>query len=284
MYTQPITRSHHAAIVIAIDRSGSMAESITSDFTSKSKAEWVCDVVNTILFELIEHARRLDGIHYYYDVAVIGYSGRGVEPLLGNGWFTPITQLAELEPKISIREVKRSTPSGELTSLRVQHKEWIEPAAEGTTPMYEALCEIYHNVKEWCEEPSHLESFPPIIFNITDGEASDCNPDSLIDVSESIRSLSTSDGGALLLNCHIASCNDSEGVIFPSTKRELGENKYAQMLYHASSVMPKIFAPFISQLKGCKEHSKFVGMSFNSSIHELLSMLNIGSISLPTHN
>ena len=75
MYTQSITRTHRTAIILAIDGSGSMAEKIRFRNRQMTKAEAVATITNGMLFELIERARRSDGVRDYYDIAVIGYSG-----------------------------------------------------------------------------------------------------------------------------------------------------------------------------------------------------------------
>ena len=75
MYTQSITRTHRTAIILAIDGSGSMAEKIRFRNRQMTKAEAVATITNDMLFELIERARRSDGVRDYYDIAVIGYSG-----------------------------------------------------------------------------------------------------------------------------------------------------------------------------------------------------------------
>ena len=52
-----------------------MAESILFRGLRLTKAEAVAGITNDLLFELVERARRSDGIRDYYDIAVIGYSG-----------------------------------------------------------------------------------------------------------------------------------------------------------------------------------------------------------------
>ena len=75
MYTQSITRNHRTAFILAIDGSGSMAESILFRGRCMTKAEAVATITNDLLFELVERARRSDGVRDYYDIAVVGYSG-----------------------------------------------------------------------------------------------------------------------------------------------------------------------------------------------------------------
>lgn len=71
--------------------------------------------------------------------------------------------------------------------------------------MYEALLYVHDLVEAWCRRPEHRESFPPLVFNITDGEASDSDEEELAQIAGRIRSLGTDDGRALLVNIHLAS-------------------------------------------------------------------------------
>ena len=75
MYTQSSTRRHRTAVLLAIDGAGAMAEEIRFRGLTSTKAEAVATITNGLLFELIERARRSDGIRDYYDIAVVGYSG-----------------------------------------------------------------------------------------------------------------------------------------------------------------------------------------------------------------
>jgi hypothetical protein len=65
MYTQSITRNHRTAFILAIDGSGSMAESILFRGRCMTKAEAVATITNDLLFELVERARRSDGAVTY---------------------------------------------------------------------------------------------------------------------------------------------------------------------------------------------------------------------------
>ena len=39
--------------------------------------------------------------------------------------------------------------------------------------MYEMFTAVTALAERWCGEPQNAESFPPIVFNITDGELTD---------------------------------------------------------------------------------------------------------------
>lgn len=281
MYQASITRQHRTAFVLLLDHSGSMAEPLPKE-VGRTKAEAVSEIANTLLYELVERARRSEGVRNYYDVAVVGYSGRGVKSLLDpHEWFIPISRLAKLQPEMKSRWVKRPHPAGGEVMQQVTRPEWVKPCAEGTTPLYEALCEVRMELERWCREPQHRESFPPVVFHITDGEASDADPTSLREVCRHIRSLGTADGEVLLINCHLSSHPLTESVLFPSTEEALGESRYGRLLYDCSSSMPGCFDEEIRELKQGKERGPFRGMCFNSSPHEVMLLLNIGSISNP---
>lgn len=279
MYSQSITRKHRMAFVLLLDRSGSMAEPLPGE-ERRTKAEAVSEIANLLLFELVERARRSDGVHNYYDVAVVGYSGRGVESLLDEKeWFVPINRVAYLNHTMKSQWVKVPHPQGGELMQRVVRREWIAPGAEGATPLYEALCELHRELEVWCREPHHQASFPPLIFHITDGEASDADPESLREVCRRIRSLGTADGEVLLVNCHLSSRAVTSSVLFPESEEALGESRYGRLLYACSSPMPQIFEEGIRALKGADAEGPFRGMCFNSSPHEVMLLLNIGSVS-----
>ena len=85
MYKAKITREHRTAFIILCDRSGSMAEETRFGGQVMRKAEAVACIINMLLGELIHRSRRDDGIRDYFDIAVLGYSGSGVQPLLPAG-------------------------------------------------------------------------------------------------------------------------------------------------------------------------------------------------------
>ena len=284
MYTQSITRTHRTAFILLIDGSGSMSERIRFAGRAMSKSEAVTDITNGLLFELIERARRNDGVRDYYDIAVLGYSGNDeVYSLLpGTQPMHSVTELAALEPQVRRRTIECRQPDGSIALREVPTPVWVEATAAGQTPMYEAMRQARDLAAAWCAHPAHAGSFPPTIFNITDGEATDCSEEELIAISEQIRTLGTSDGKVLLLNIHIAADDTQRTVFFPSEEETDLPNRYASTLYRASSVMPAIFNEAIREAKGPGALPPFRGMSYNASLDELIAMLNIGSISVKT--
>ena len=144
MYTQSITRSRRTAFFLAIDCSGSMAEPIRFRGRPTTKAEAVASVANGLLFELIERARRSDGVRNYYDIAVLGYSGDDeVSSLLpGDRDTLSVTELAAVRPDVRRETVECRLPDGGIALRELPVPVWIEPRAAGQTPMCEALRRI----------------------------------------------------------------------------------------------------------------------------------------------
>lgn len=281
MYTQSITRLHRTALVIAIDCSGSMVEELIFNSRKISKADAVAEVTNRLLFELIERARRSDGVRNYYDIAVVGYSGEGVYHMLGNGDnFISIDKLADLEVETQTLTSEYKLPNGDITLRKSKIPCWVKPSAQGKTPMFEALLYIRKLLLGWVSKSCNVDSFPPIVFNITDGEASDGDDKELLSMCEQIKSLKTADGNVLLINIQIASSETNQSVVFPTFDEANYTNRYAELLYNCSSEMPEVMNSAIMEMKNCDSTPPFRGVSYNASIVELLTMLNIGSISV----
>lgn len=283
MYTNNITRQQRTAFILLVDGSGSMGEEISFRGIRTSKAKAVSMVTNELLFELIERARRTEGIRDYYDIAVWGYSGNDeVASLLeGGDEMISVEELATRPVQMIRQSIELKLPDGSSALREVQTPEWIKPKAEGKTPMIEALRTARDLTARWIAREEHRNSFPPILFNITDGEATDGSAEELAYVARQIHALHTTDGNVLFINIHIGT-GDERTLFFPSADEPLPLNHHARTLYEASSVMPACFEEAIRAVKGAGAMPPFRGMSFNASAAELVAMLNIGSISVKT--
>lgn len=281
MYEQEITGRHRTAFVIAVDRSLSMSEKMFTECgRTVSKAEAVARAVNDLIAELENRAVRDGAVRNYYDISVLGYQQSGVEWLLGGGRrLVPVSELRRYAPERCRVLTERRTHTGESVLREVFADRWIEPFAGGCTPMYEAFWETGRLVGEWCSDPHNAGSFPPTVINITDGEASDCDPDQLRAASREIRRHATSDGNALLLNVHITSGEEPRTLLFP-TPDEVGDDRYASLLADCSSFMPSAFNDVVSAMRRDDVPPPYIAMGYNASPKELFAMLNIGSRSV----
>ena len=267
MYCSRITRAATSAFVLLIDQSGSMQERVIFNGSSMTKAEAVALAANTLLAELVNRSRREEGVRDYFEVAALGYSGRGIYPLLngknskGPLRMIAISQLAAINTPVRSYLRERELPDGRSMITTSARRFWIEPHAEGNTPMFKALESARSLVQRWCNAPGHKNSFPPVVINITDGEASDAPAEKLLDAAARIRSASTSDGNALLLNIHITTGGDGTPIIFPSSAGQLGETGYGRLLFDMSSQLPECYNASVAALKREERQPGGVGIS-----------------------
>lgn len=269
-----------------------MDEKMTFGRSVMTKAEAVAMVTNMLIRELVNRCRREEGVFDYFDIAAIGYSQDGAEMLLGSPErFAKPSELAMSPCRKRTLTRERILPNGNSIISSDELAYWIEPKAEGSTPMRSALEQALLLAGRWCRKPANAASYPPTIFNITDGEASDGDHETLNNIASRIKSLGTDDGNVLLININLAAGSDTGTVIFPASADELPLSKYSRMLYEMSSPMPAEYNEAIIRLRGGQgagasggqsggQGGVFRGMSFNTSVAGLISMLNVGSRSI----
>jgi len=237
-----------------------------------SKAIEAARVVNRFLAELTIQCAKAEGIRDYYQVAVLGY-GRGVASAFGGELSTGnlhlISQIGD--NPIRLDEVRKKVSDGagglveEVTDIPV----WVEAKADGMTPMCQALATTRDILGRWVTE--HPDSFPPIVVNVTDGEANDGDP---LPTAQSLRGVHTNDGSVLLFNCHLSSKRGPQ-VQFPETSDGLLD-VYAAKLFDMSSEL----AP--PQLEAARAEQFVVvpgsrGFMFNAEIADLVKFIDIGT-------
>ena len=283
MYQQTITHNHRTAIIILVDCSTSMLLPTRMPSMTTTKAKAVAFICNYMIDELIERATRRSKVHNYYDVAVLGYASQNVRSMLatGNNDFIAIDRLAEMRPKPKTTFLFQERPDGMETSAPFTIHEWITPTAGGSTPMYEALTYVYELIDKWCKNPDNRDSFPPIIFHITDGKCNDAEIDDLVDIAQKITATGTNDGNTLMYNIHLSSdITQKYGEIFPSDETFTTNDNGKLTLFKISSLLPASLEPFIAELLHLKNKGPYRGVAFNASLCDLISIMNIGSESI----
>ena len=281
MYSQEITRRHRAAIVIAIDQSCSMGGQMLLKGGELTKAEVVSMVTGRLIDELIMRSCRDGSYRHYYDIALLGYSGDEIYPLFGREIkFYPITSLAEQEVERVAYTLDYNTLNKGVIPLHDQVSQWVKPSAKGATPMCKMINTVTALVSEWCSKEENKDSFPPLVFNITDGEASDANYDMLRSAASRLRNTGTSDGKTLFMNIHISSESNRAPIVFPGALEVPIEIHHAHLLMDMSSVLPEQLHPYIGTCRTHISQPPYIAMSYNASMSELVLMLNIGSRSL----
>lgn len=135
-------------------------------------------------------------------------------------------------------------------------------------------------VEQWCNSESYRQSYPPTIFNISDGEATDATDDQLRGIANRIKGLATLDGGVQLVNINLVKTAEECSLLFPSSVEELPEERYARLLFDMSSTMPERCTADILRVRPEAKSGPFRAMSYNTTVSDVVSMLNIGTISL----
>lgn len=283
-YSARITRKTPSAFVFMLDLSGSMAEQVTFNGETLSKASAVAGLINNTLAELVNRCRREEGYRDYLDIAVIGYGGDRVWSLLPEGNSHPVFRKPDELAYAPVDVVKtfrqRTLPDGTQAMSATENKAWVKPLALGKTPMFGAFEQTYKLLYDWTRRHADEACFPPVVINISDGEATDAEDHELLSVAEKLRQLHTADGPVLLMNIYIGTENNGQAVLFPASADELPDTPYARLLFGMSSPMPAIYRDRIAETTGSPVADTCRGMSYNTSMTDLVSLLNIGSLSV----
>lgn len=271
VYQAQITRANPTCIVLLIDQSGSMRDPFGGDQAAR-KADFVAEVVNHTIHDLIIRCTKTEEIRSYYYVSVIGY-GRSVGscfsgPLM-NRLIAPINEVAEYPARVETRLKKVSDWAGGVVEQSVRTPVWLDPAADGATPMCQAFSLVRDIVKGWLGE--HPRGFPPTVLHLTDGESSDGNP---VALGQELMSLGTDDGQVLVFNCHV-SARPERKIEYPTTALELPD-EFARTLFEVSSRLPENFLNAARQL-GVSAAEESRGFVFNADPSSVVQFYEIGT-------
>lgn len=264
MYTQPIDRHHPGCIMLLVDQSTSMHE--TFGGSGQSKAVTLALAVNRLVRNLVLQCQRGEEVRDYYHVGILGY-GNTVGPAFGGSLhgqqLVPISDIAD-HP---LRMATDSLPG--RPDLSVELPVWIDSLANGGTPMTKAIDLAGSMVVDWAND--HLDSFPPIVVNISDGEATDGDPRS---IATQLRDIRTTDGNLLLFNVNLSS-EALRAIEYPSSPVGL-PNPYAVGLFEMSSELtPYMMA--VARGMDLPVASGARGFVFNADAAKLSEFLDVGT-------
>lgn len=273
-YIAEISRSNPSCFLFLLDQSNSMNEEFITNDGKKSKAQGVADVINRSLQTLVAKCTKSSGIFDYYYVGVFGYSGMGVKSALTEGPFAnkdivPVSLIGNYPSRVERRTKRVSDGKGGFLEKKMSVPVWVEPSYGGVTPMCAAFQRAYEIVKRFLLE--HPDCFPPIVINITDGEASDGDP---CEFGRRLTDLRSTDGNVLLFNLHISS-SSKQSIQFPSSAEGLPDD-YAQKLFSISSPLTSYMVKVVSD-EGGSVTSSSRGFSFNADFTALLRFMEIGT-------
>ncbi len=241
-YSREISRDNKACILFLLDQSYSMVEPLGN--SNKRKCDELASAVNGWLLNMAIRASGDAGIRDWMDVGVIGYrTDQSAQPIiqpimqgqLANRPLVSITDIGNNPARIDTATQRiHDEETGEVMEVPTDTPVWVDPYAEGSTPM----CHVFHYahgiLSQWIN--AHPGSFPPIVIHITDGESQDGDA---IPYADAVKALATSDGNVLLFNCHL-SMSAVEPFVFPNTDQGLPDD-LARVLFHMSSPLPDPF-------------------------------------------
>jgi hypothetical protein len=271
-YQADISRVNPGCFLFLIDQSGSMEDPWGGAEGGGSKAEALSLILNRLLTDLVIKCSKDEGVRDYFDVAVLTY-GNAVQPGLGGSLagqvLVPVSKLADAPVRVEDRRQRVPDGAGGLVEQTVKFPVWFDPHAKGGTPMCQALRQGRDILADWVR--SHPDAFPPIVFNITDGEATDGDP---APAAAALRDIATSDGHALLFNVHLSS-HRGRPLEFPDSETDLPDT-YARLLYGMSSPLPPHLQAE-ARAEGFRISEASRGFVFNADAVAVIRFLDIGT-------
>ncbi|MBO0840923.1 MAG: hypothetical protein J2O49_08910, partial [Sciscionella sp.] len=167
--------------------------------------------------------------------------------------------------------VQRRVPDGAggVVEVTQQMPVWVDPTADGATPMVGAFTQAEPVVAAWCA--AHPTSFPPIVINVTDGASTDGDPSQ---IAARIRDLRTDDGAALVFNLHLSGLV-GQPVVFPDSAVALPAHN-AHTLFEMSSELPAAMLEAAASL-GYPVQTGSRGFLYNAEPAVVIDFLDIGT-------
>ncbi|MGB6065782.1 MAG: vWA domain-containing protein [Desulfomonilaceae bacterium] len=277
-YTEEISRSHPVTVIFLVDQSGSMDDPF-GGAVGISKGQYTADALNRLIATMVTINTVGDEIYDRLNISVIGYGGDSVSTAFGGDLadkkVIPLSEIGDRPVRIEKRRMKVPDGAGGILEVENPFPIWIEPRADGVTPMKRAFEFAREIVSDSIAQ--YPESYPPTIINITDGaytppgQAGDPKP-----IVEAIKSMININGSKpLVYNCHITH-SSIPAVLYPSSHEQL-DDEYAKELFSMSSSLPAslVSAAGAAKFEGIREGSR--GFVFNADAVQLVEFLDWGT-------
>ena len=222
----------------------------------------------------------MDEIRHYYDIAVIGYGHEVYSgwngTLSGRDFVSPEEIKNNPYKKIIVREEVKTRKGTQIKEI--EKNQWLEARCNGhRTHVHKAFNKAKSLLDKWMIEHHDKDCYPPTIINITDGQFTDITREQLIQQANELKSMFTNDGNVLLWNIHITP-NGTEQILLPTGKTELMGDKYSELLFDMSSLLPERYnADIETKLNICAGNVRHVAMSVNADTSRLIQLMDIGT-------
>ena len=262
-------------IIFLVDQSNSMNEIYTDGV---KKSVFTASVINRTIYELVN--TNMDGasVKDRVFISIIGYGAGGntVDEIRSDY----LSKFAENPIRVEKKKQKVPDGNGGLAELEIEQPIYIEPVAEGFTPMGEAFMHAKNLIEIWLKTKPNDPA--PIIINISDGipysgNVYNDNTEDVslaINVANQIMKISTTDGNPLIFNAHIGVDGGTE-YKFAESEQEVNSEE-AKFLFKISSTIPEAYK------QAAKKHDLVVkdssrGFVSNAEPTTLIQFINFGS-------
>ena len=212
--------------------------------TSQRKCDELAKAVNAWLYNMSIRASGNEGVRDYMDVGVIGYrTDQQANPIIGPALVGPlagrelvsITDIGNYPARIdTVVQRIRDEETGEVMEFPSESPIWVDPVAEGSTPMCHVLYHAYQILSQL--DPAASRQFSADRDPYLGRRVAGRRP---VPYAEAIKGLATSDGNVLVFNCHLSMTPGAQ-IAFPSTPGGLPD-ELARVLFQMSSVLPETF-------------------------------------------
>jgi hypothetical protein len=261
------------------------------DGSRQTKSEAVARIVNAFLEELIKANTvftpdQIPFVRPRAAIAILGYGNDTVKTVFSEPLSTKAyVNLSELDAHpLSTVTLLEKVPNDDGTGvlqISVEHPIWLRAQAQGNTPMVMALKGAREIGKRWIAD-GHQTSYPPVIINITDGEANDMTWSGELEATgAALTRLATDDGTALLFTVHLT---DQEvlPLEYPASPDEFAhltgdDYTFAQTLFEMSSTIPETAYASLSSLIGRTLPPGAKGFIYQGNGDSILSTLQFAS-------
>lgn len=273
-YSAEISRSNPTCFLFLLDQSRSMNEPFGPN-SGTTKSQGVADAMNRLLSALVDRCAKGETVLDRYWIGVIGYGDR-VGPALSGPLMKhpllPVSEIANTPLRIEERTRKVTDGAGGIVEERVRFPVWLEARANGKTPMCQAFNLASRVMSGFLSK--YPSCFPPIVINISDGEATDGEFDDVEESAQLITQATSDDGKALLFNMHVSSIG-ANPIRFPDSEASLPDD-FAKLLFRISSMLPPSMID-AAHRDGFTVGRESRGFVFNADLVSVVQFLDIGT-------
>lgn len=279
-YTAQITRNTPTAFIFLVDHSVSMQQMTTLFGEEMTMAEAAARIVNNQINELVLRCVKMGDTRHYYDIAVVGYGEKAYSGWQGELEGRKFVSPAELKnhPYTKIVTRKEVRTRNGVQVKEVEQVQWVSARHDGSwTHYHEAFDYARDLLADWMIDHHEKDCYPPTVIHITDGEFNHATKEEVMQKANELKEMFTNDGNVILFNIHFTANKSASSVACPIDKSELKGNRYGQILFELSSLLPERYNVDIARCLNDPRPGRHVAMGVNADATTLIKLMDIGT-------